>query len=203
MRKGEAIPHWWTVFATEYMMNGQCAAHAYKKAKPHVTTDTAKTDASKLLAEPNFRQFLASFRQTCTERMGMRFNEWMGILMDCARIDTRSFLKVESGSGDTQLVDDWQDRPDGHALQEIQFATTTLESGAVVQRVKVKAVRKLEAARLIGLAQGFLKEKGDGVGMTSDEVLAMLMKVSNLTQEQRSKLKELPDARTIDVEIVE
>lgn len=207
------IPHWWTIFATEYMMNGQCASHACLKAKPHLKPESAAVEAHRLLSDVNFKAFLASFRQTCTERMGMKWNEWMGNLMDCARFDLTNFLTTERMgpdgetiplSGDIELDPNWNKRPDKHVIQEVQMTTTTLENGQVVQKVKLTAAKKLEALRIIGAAQGFLEEKQAPSGsLSSEEVLALLLKVNQLTNDQKSKLKELPDMRTIDIEVVE
>jgi hypothetical protein len=151
-------PLWWEVFVTEYLKNGQNASAAYRIAKPHVKQQTAEVDSTKLLRNPKFVAFLNGVQSKLAAKFEMSRERWLQLIADCAEFDIRDYLKLESGSGDVQLVDDWKEKSNGHAIAEVQFSTTTLESGAVVQRVKLTRESKLKALDMIGRALGYVTD---------------------------------------------
>jgi phage terminase small subunit len=180
-------PLWWQVFITEYLKNGQIASAAYAKAKPHVGKRTANVEGAKLLSNPAFKLALEEAQSKAAAVIGMSRDRWLKMLCDVAEFDIRDYLKLESGSGDVQLVDDWKQKANGHAISEVQFQTTTLESGAVVQRVKVSRESKLKALEILGKSLGYLKdhvEHSGAVGFVfskelQEEIEKESMEISN------------------------
>lgn len=169
MRKN---PIWWQVFISEYVKNGQNATQAYIKARPDIKNSaTAAVMAERLLRKANFALILKEAQDKAVSKIEMSRERWLQLVSDCAGFDIRNYLKLESGSGDVQLVDDWKERVDGHAISEVQLNTTTLESGAVVQRVKLSRESKLKALEILGKALGFLTDKVDVKHHGSIEVI--------------------------------
>lgn len=167
----QPFPSWWETFAAEYLTNGQNATAAYLKAKPHVKHTTAMCGSHKLLNNPRFKDFLASRQDDISRRCDMTLEKWLKMLTEIAGFDIRSLLELEPETGDVRLAKNWQTRPDGHALESVSIRTTTLESGAVVQRVDLKRDNKLKAAEMLGKALGYLKDKVEVDGSCVIEVI--------------------------------
>lgn len=190
------IPLWWEVFVTEYLKNGQNASAAYRIAKPHVKQQTAEVDSTKLLRNPKFQAYLDSVQSKLAAKFEMSRERWLRLIADCAEFDIRDFLKLESGSGDVQLVEDWKEKSNGHAIAEVQLNTTTLESGAVVQRVKLSRESKLKALELLGKALGYLTERVEhsgsiGITFTQETQDEIAKDFERLKQEHRMFVKEV------------
>jgi len=175
-------PFWWHTFTTEWMRNGQNVRAAYLMARSGAkcSRETASAEGARLLRNPRFKIFLDGMMKEAGACVGMTRNRWLSLLKDCAEFDLRSYLRLESGSGDVQLSPDWQERHDGHALQSVELATTTQESGAVVQRVKLKAAGKLEALKTLGMALGYLQNVNINLNVDMNDLNRQLQESARL-----------------------
>lgn len=158
--KREKNPMWWTVFATEYLKNGENASKAYKHARPRSTQSTSEVEGCRLLKNPKVLAIIEKGRREIFAVIKMNRDEWFTLLGECARMDIRKYLKTDE-EGDVHLVDDWQERHDGHALEFVEINTTTQVSGHVTRKMKIKRESKLKSLEIIGKACGYLQDKVD------------------------------------------
>lgn len=179
MPKQHSIPLWWSHFITEYLKNGQNAKRAYLKVRPNVTERTAEVNAEKLLRNTDFVNLLKASTEKIEAKIAMTQERWAQLLADVCEVNLGEFLKTEEGSGDTQLVSDWKDKPKLHAIDSINLNTTTLESGAVVQRVSISKANKIEALKTLGKALGYLTEKVEHSGSVTYEIADPYAKPTN------------------------
>ena len=153
------IPIWWVTFVDEFLSNGENATEAFFKARPTVKRHSANAMAVSLFKNPDFKAYFEKRRYKLQNKIEMKREEWLKLLSEVARFNLANYIKTESGSGDTQLVEDWKSKEDSHVIENLDLQTTTLESGQVVQRVKIKAHDKLKALQTIGKALGYYEDK--------------------------------------------
>lgn len=177
MARKNKNPEWWKIFIKEYLTNGNNGSAAYKLTHPKASKETCEVNASRLLSNAKFNNELSTAKKKLEDKLEMSKEEWLRLHADIARFDIRDFITIDSTTGDTQLVPDWKEKPNGHAISEMQIATTTQESGAVVQRVKIVRDSKLGALTNIGKALGYVEDKvkvSGEVKLTAAEALARL-----------------------------
>lgn len=138
-------------------MNGGMAAAAYRLARPSAmaNTECIEERAQRLCRVPVVIELMNRERAVLMERGRMSRDEWDRIITDVARFDIRNFLRANESTGELELDPEWKSRLDGHVLETLEQTSTTLESGAVVNRLKVKVASKLEALNLYGKAMGW------------------------------------------------
>ena len=94
----------WQIFADEYIINLN-ATQSYLIAYPEVTYNTARTEGSKLLAEPNIKNYIDEQMAKKQDERIMKQDEILMLLTAIARGEaTEQTLKGE-GQGYQILVD--------------------------------------------------------------------------------------------------
>ena len=94
----------WQIFADEYIINLN-ATQSYLKAYPEATYNTARTEGSKLLAEPNIKNYIDEQMAKKQDERIMKQDEILMLLTAIARGEaTEQTLKGE-GNGFQILVD--------------------------------------------------------------------------------------------------
>ena len=94
----------WQIFADEYIINLN-ATQSYLKAYPEATYNTARTEGSKLLAEPNIKNYIDEQMAKKQDDRIMKQDEILRLLTAIARGEqTEQTLKGE-GQGYQILVD--------------------------------------------------------------------------------------------------
>lgn len=151
------IPQWWFTFARTVVMNGGNASAAYRMARPSALGNVGSImeRAQRLTRNPVVIELMNRERAVLMERGRMSRDEWDRIITDVARFDIRNFLRANESTGELELDPEWKSRLDGHVLETLEQTSTTLESGAVVNRLKIKVASKLEALNLYGKAMGW------------------------------------------------
>lgn len=94
----------WQIFADEYIISLN-ATQSYLKAYPEATYNTARTEGSKLLAEPNIKAYIDERMASKQDERIMKQDEILMLLTSIARGEqTEQTLKGE-GNGYQILVD--------------------------------------------------------------------------------------------------
>lgn len=172
MSQHDKIPIWWEVFVTEYLKDGN-ASRSYQVARPKTKGNVAEAAASRLLRHVKFASYLQLQRDKLTKKQEMTREEWLRINAEMARCDIRDFLE-EDDIGDITLSKDWKTKKNGAALEAIETQTVTLESGAVVRKVKLKRESKAKALENIGKALDFIADKHElkaDIHITAEDVI--------------------------------
>lgn len=170
-------------------------------ARPLAKLSTSGTEACRLLKTPQIQSLIQSYINSTASDLSMSKQEWLRLAADTARFDIRQYLQTESGSGDVQLVEDWQSKPGGHALESVELATTTLESGQVVQRVKLKASSKMKALELVGKAMGYIEDEAVHLHLqngVSPELRAHMVSIQEALDARRAS-EGLPPVQPLEL----
>lgn len=153
------IPDWWYIFITEYLKNGNNGTQAFLKAKPNCEFTTARTNSSQLLAKTNFLKVLNEEREKLEQKNGISREKCIKILADMAQCDLADFVTTDESTGEVKLKSNWSEKGKSHVLDSIEQVNTTLESGQVVTRTKLRRESKVKAMELLMKALGYLEEK--------------------------------------------
>lgn len=94
----------WQIFADEYLIDCN-GTRAYQVAYPNVKYSTARTEASKLLAKPNIKAYIAERMQEKTDARIMKQDEILMILTSIARGEKTEQVLQLCGDGMQELVD--------------------------------------------------------------------------------------------------
>lgn len=112
------IPEWWYVFINEYLTNGGVGVMAYMKAKPKVSPDTAKVEASKLLTKPILNEIMSQQRKEILQKGMVTAQEWVAMI---SRSCLKDYQRIE------ESYDQMQPAPDPGALRQLTMARKNLD----------------------------------------------------------------------------
>ena len=93
----------WQIFADEYIINLN-ATQSYLKAYPEATYNTARTEGSKLLAEPNIKNYIDQRMAEKTDDRIMKQDEILMLLTSIARGEQTEQTLQLCGDGCQELV---------------------------------------------------------------------------------------------------
>ena len=94
----------WQIFADEYIINLN-ATQSYLKAYPEATYNTARTEGSKLLAEPNIKSYIDEQMAKKQDERIMKQDEILMLLTSIARGEQTEQTLQLCGDGCQELVD--------------------------------------------------------------------------------------------------
>ena len=94
----------WQIFADEYIINLN-ATQSYLKAYPEATYNTARTEGSKLLAEPNIKNYIDEQMAKKQDERIMKQDEILMLLTSIARGEQTEQTLKGVGMGEQVLVD--------------------------------------------------------------------------------------------------
>ena len=94
----------WQIFADEYIINLN-ATQSYLKAYPEATYNTARTEGSKLLAEPNIKNYIDEQMAKKQDERIMKQDEILMLLTSIARGEQTEQTLQLCGDGCQELVD--------------------------------------------------------------------------------------------------
>lgn len=143
-------PLWWNIFIVEYLKNGQNATQAMIKAKPKLKEDSAKVEAHRLLTNVNFKELLNSKEEKLKAVCDYTIQEYYQNLVNRARFDLVSVFEQDDITKATKVREDWLDKAKGGVMESVQVDVATLESGMVMQRLKLKPYSRPEANEKLG-----------------------------------------------------
>ena len=93
----------WQIFADEYIINLN-ATQSYLKAYPEATYNTARTEGSKLLAEPNIKNYIDEQMAKKQDERIMKQDEILMLLTSIARGEQTEQTLQLCGDGCQELV---------------------------------------------------------------------------------------------------
>ena len=93
----------WQIFADEYIINLN-ATQSYLKAYPEATYNTARTEGSKLLAEPNIKSYIDEQMAKKQDERIMKQDEILMLLTSIARGEQTEQTLQLCGDGCQELV---------------------------------------------------------------------------------------------------
>ena len=94
----------WQIFADEYLIDCN-GTRAYQVAYPDVKYSTARTESSKLLTNPNIKEYIDRRMQEKTDNRIMKQDEILMILTSIARGEQTEQTLQLCGDGMQELVD--------------------------------------------------------------------------------------------------
>ena len=94
----------WQIFADEYII-GLNATQSYLKAYPEATYNTARTEGSKLLANPNIKNYIDEQMEKKQDERIMKQDEILRLLTSIARGEQTEQTLQLCGDGCQELVD--------------------------------------------------------------------------------------------------
>lgn len=151
------------VFALEYLANGFNGTQAYLKAHPTCQGTTARTEASRTLANPNVARFIRSRQDDTWDALAMSGAESLARIARDARADIRTLY---GDDGKLLAVNHWPD--------EIATSVRSVQDGPY--GLKVTLVDGLAARRLVLEQTGKLKTTADSIDALAEALKADLRK---------------------------
>lgn len=141
----------------EFLRNGENATAAYKAAKPHVTTETASVEGSRLLGNPSFIKVLQQERERFNEIINMSRDEWIKELVELARskpekVETAGKLKALEILGKAQgYLSDRLDLTSGNQsiTESWVSAIRKLREDDTIPKLTSEDVDKILAAEIV------------------------------------------------------
>lgn len=94
----------WQIFADEYIISLN-ATQSYLKAYPEASYNTARTEGSKLLAEPNIKKYINEQMEKKQDERIMKQDEILMLLTSIARGEQTEQTLQLCGDGCQELVD--------------------------------------------------------------------------------------------------
>lgn len=152
-------PQWWHEFAVEYLKNGENAVQAYLKVQPHVTAASASVLATRLLTNVVFLRVFRMHKAQGLAAIALNRDEWFKRMADAVRFDLRTYLKLRP-DGDLEMVENWQEKGDGHVIERLKVNTTETDGERPVTRriFEIRGPNKLRALEVLGKALGIYTE---------------------------------------------
>lgn len=194
------IPAWWYVFADTLIKTNQ-ASESYRCARPNCKSEQAGHRASMLLKTPKFQAFFKSKVEEALPNSRYDIRQYYDSLVGIATFDIADLYETDSITKETRLKPDWLDIARKHkALDSIQCDIATLESGMVIQRIKLKPISKLHAIEKLGKLLGFDKteqaaeDKKKQAEEVQKQILESMQTIKGLIAEKKI------DTKTIDVD---
>lgn len=167
--KEKHTPPWWTVFAIEYLKTSSIGT-SMKKARPNLKLPTCQVLGSRLLRNVKFQEFLRTKNGSAEYVCDYTKEEYFNSLTARARFDLAQIFMVDDITKEVKIRPDWLTKAKGGVIEKIQIDCMTLESGQVLQRIKLQPYSRADANEKLGKLLGFDTTKEDGGGQTVIEI---------------------------------